>query len=93
MDLLIQFVAICVIGVVLYVAYWFYTKVEKIIKKYYKILWLVLCFLYIVLFLAGMLYEYSGVKTIIAPILFTLCGVFAFFLTCCLVFCGKHPED
>lgn len=93
MDLLIQFAAICVIGVVLYIAYWLYTRVEKIIKKHYKILWFVLCILYIVLFLAGMLYEYLGTKTIIAPILFTLGGVVAFFLTCCLVFCGKHPED
>lgn len=80
------FAAICIIGLLLRIAYWIYTKVENSVKKHRKVFVVILVFGYISIILREPVINALGVDNIITTIIFSVIGVFSFFLLWCLLF-------
>jgi len=92
MELLIEFIVICVLGALLYTAFWIYTKIEKIIKQYRKIFVAILLACYASIFVCAFLFDVIQVSDIFAIIFFSGVGLFSFFLTWCLIFSLNKKE-
>ena len=92
MDLLAQFLAICVLGILLYSAYLIYIKAENLIKKYYKILLVVLIICYMLFGIGCLIIDNLEIENIFVDICMACGGIFSFYLTWCLIF-GKMDKN
>lgn len=93
MELLAQFLAICIIGILLYLAYFIYTKVESHIKKHKKLFIIILLVCYSSIGISTYIFDNLKIENIFLTILFSLIGIFSFFLTWCIIFASKKPKN
>lgn len=93
MELLEVFIAICMLGLVLHIAYWIYLKVEKIIKQHRKLFFVILISCYTVWGTGSAILDMLNIKNIFIVILLSSIGIFAFLLTFCLIFSLNKTEN
>lgn len=86
MEILAEFLSICILGALLYTAYFIYSKVEKVIKQYRKLFTIILLICYASIFVCSFLFDIIQVSDIFSIIFFSGVGLFSFFLTWCLIF-------
>lgn len=94
MELLIQFTSICIIGALLYTAFWVYTKIENIIKQRRKIFITIyiLCFIFVTV--GSSIVEQYKISSTFLEILLTSVSVFSFYLLACIIFSiDKKKKD
>ena len=93
MDLLVQFIVICFIGLFLYTAFWIYLKLEKVIKQYRKLFTIILFVCYMAMLIGALVFDYLSLENLFTIVFFLIVGLFSFFLTWCLIFSFNKTKE